>query len=445
MGKVKENFDDAGALKLKPENAKTKITRERLAKKKKRFVERGEKLGRAKILTHEEPGGIEMKEKNIPTTSITQADIREAVDVVSATKSFELTLDKFGPYRINYTRNGRYILLGGKRGHIAAFDWMTKELKHETNVMETVRDVQWLHVNTMYAVAQKRWLRIYDHNGTELHCMKQLYDVVRLDFLPHHMLLVASSNNSFLHYLDISTGNIVSSFPTKHGKLDVLSHNPTNAIVLTGSAKGVVSMWSPNSKQPLVELFAHKAPVRGIAVDESGTYMATTGLDRRLRIWDIRNYKQLQAYSMASCFGEVAFSQRRHVAAATGRIVQVFKDAHLGQSRTPYMQHLCPSVVSDLQFCPYEDVLGVAYQNGFSSLLIPGSGDPNFDALKENPFESKKQRQEREVKMLLEKIQPELITLDPADINKVNRANVERTLEYKTSVLRIKPDDINRD
>lgn len=42
-------------------------------------------------------------------------------------------------------------------------------------------------------------------------------------------------------------------------------------------------MWSPNSKEPLVEMLTHRAVVTGVAVDESGHYMATTGLDKRLK------------------------------------------------------------------------------------------------------------------------------------------------------------------
>ena len=90
------------------------------------------------------------------TLRLTQEDILKQSDLASASKRFELKLPKLGPYFLNYSRSGRYLLLGGSRGHIAAIDWMSKKLTCEFQLKETVRAVQYLHNENMFAVAQKK-------------------------------------------------------------------------------------------------------------------------------------------------------------------------------------------------------------------------------------------------------------------------------------------------
>ncbi|PIK54086.1 putative WD repeat-containing protein 46 isoform X2 [Apostichopus japonicus] len=348
------------------------------------------------------------------TYDVRQSEITESVDIGSAAKRFELTLNQFGPYRMDYTRNGRFLALAGKMGHLTAFDWVSKQLLFEINVMETITDVQWLHVETMMAVAQKKWLYMYDNTGTELHCIKSMSSVLRMSFLPYHFLLAAATNYGALQYLDVSMGKMVSEIKTKQGRLDVMAQNPQNAVIHLGHTD--VNCWQYNLCTCCVlSLFDR--------------YMATSGIDRTIKIYDLRTYKPLQSYRVAHGANELRFSQRGLLAGASNNIVEIFKDSCTIAQDKPYMVHRLKNPISDLDFCPYEDVLGIGHSNGYSSLLVPGSGEPNFDALEVNPFMTKKQRKEAEVKSLLEKIQPELITLDPNKIGEVDRVTFQQREE----------------
>ncbi|XP_030590326.1 WD repeat-containing protein 46 isoform X2 [Archocentrus centrarchus] len=390
------------------------------------------------LLLPEEAGFLEGDEDE-DTFTISQEDIADAVDITSGAKYFNLKLSQFGPYRVDYSKTGRHLLLGGRRGHVACIDWVSKQLMCEINVMESVNDVKWLHSETMYAVAQKKWLYIYDSNGIELHCIRKFNDVLRMQFLPYHFLLATASATSFLQYLDVSVGKEVAAICTKTGRLDVMCQNPYNAIIHLGHANGTVTLWSPNQKEALVKMLCHQGSVRSVAVDKTGTYMVTSGMDKKLKVYDIRAFKPLKSYFLPAGASCLSLSQRGLLSAATGDVVQIYKDVWSTPVTKPYMAHRVRGTVWGLHFCPFEDVLGVGYGEGFTSMLVPGAGEPNFDGLDANPYRSAKQRQEWEVKALLDKIQPDLISLDPTALAQVDQATLAQRHQDRVEALGFDP------
>jgi hypothetical protein len=77
-----------------------------------------------------------------------------------------------GPYVQDYNCSGRYLVLAGRKGHLAIMDWKQARLIMELQVRETVRDVKYLHNELFFAVAQKKYVYIYDKKGVEIHCLR---------------------------------------------------------------------------------------------------------------------------------------------------------------------------------------------------------------------------------------------------------------------------------
>lgn len=72
-----------------------------------------------------------------------------------------------------------------------------------------------------------------------------------------------------------------------------------------------------------------------------------------------------------------------------------------------------------MTFSCLQDVLGIGHTGGVSTILVPGTGEPNYDSMVADPFQGRKARREAEVHNLLEKLQPDMIVLDPSTIGQV--------------------------
>jgi len=315
-------------------------------------------------------------------------------------------------------------------------DWQASKLLCELHVKEEVYDLKFLHNQTMFAVAQKRHTYIYDNKGVELHCLKKHKDARHIEFLPYHFLLTTIGERGILTYQDISTGDVVAVHKTKQGTPHSFSQNPYNAIIAIGHNNGTVTMWNPNMGEPLVKILCHRGPVNAIEFDMSGRYMVTSGLDGEMKIWDARTYQSLNKYNTKTPVSTISISQTGLIALGINTTVQVWKDALTSKQTEPYMiHHVKGNQINDLKFCPFEDVLGIGHSNGYSSVLIPGSGQPNFDSMEDNPFQTRKQRKEAEVHSVLEKIPADMISLNPNAIGDVNPSSDKAIKLEKENLL----------
>lgn len=394
----------------------------------------------AEILYENQEGFLQPEAELERTYKVRQEDILDAVGIQQAKKSIEFKLD-LGPYVADYTRNGRSLLLAGRKGHVATCEWRAGKPGCELHLNETIRDAKWLHNDQYFAVAQKKHTYIYDHAGVEIHCLKTYVETTHLEFLPYHFLLAGIENSGFLRYTDTSTGQIVAEHPTRKGAPTSLAQNPYNAILHVGHQNGTVSLWSPNSTTPLVKMQSNAGPVRSIAVDRSGHYMLCGGQDLRLKLWDLRALKEVHSYTTRQPATTIDISDRGLAAIGSGTGVTVWKDLFTASSTTPDQPSKVQSPylnwghdgrrVERVRFCPFDDVLGVSHADGFSSAVVPGAGEANYDALEVNPYETRKQRQETEVKSLLTKLQPETIALDPDFIGTLDRRGAEQRRREK--------------
>ncbi|KAL1790017.1 WD repeat-containing protein 46 [Sigmodon hispidus] len=265
----------------------------------------------------------------------------------------------------------------------------------EINVMEAMRDIHFLHSEALFTVAQNRWLYIYNNQGISSVASAA---VVEVSDLPRCVLSKHRTPKMLLSILDTVTA------PSLYGT---------------------------------------------VAVDSTGLNMATSGLDHQLKIFDLRGTLQLlSGRTLPQGARHLAFSQRGLLVAGTGNVVNLWAgQGRAGQGKAslpsleqPYLTHRLSGHVHGLQFCPFVDVLGVEHSGGFTSVLVPGSVELNFDGLENNPYRNQKQHQEWEVKALLEKVPAELICLDPRALAEVDVIILEQQKKERIERLGYDPD-----
>lgn len=455
-----------GPMKQLATNSKHKNLRKTLSEQQERMYSAAVKNAMTEVLLPSESGIIEMQDGE-KVFKIRQRDMIPQLDLNTAKNAFDFQLQKFGPYNVNYSRNGRYMLFGGMKGHVAIYDCLRMKVGAELQLQEDLYDIHYLHNETLFAAAQKKYTYIYDFKGTEIHCLRNHERVHRLDYLPYHFLLTSVGHSGWIKWQDISTGNYVSGHQTGHGPGRALKHNPQNGVSLVGHGNGVVSMWSPAAGKSLVSMFCHKSPITDIAIDREGNYLATAGYDSFMKVWDLRTYKCLHAFKVDHPAMSLDISDTGLLSMAIGRTAQVLKDAFTKPTEVTYLKHeirtpnaalssgggatagmkaLLSSVSTNcVRFRPLEDVLCIGHSHGITTIITPGAGEANFDARENDPFMNPKQRKEKEVQSLLNKLNHEMIGLDSSFVGTVDKNPLELQKEQRDIFMNANGRDVKAD
>lgn len=69
--------------------------------------------------------------------------------------------------------------------------------------------------------------------------------------------------------------------------------------------------------------------------------------------------------------------------------------------------------------------MGISHAEGYASIVVPGAGLANFDTYEANPFESGSQRKEKLIHGLLEKLDPNTISIKVNTIGDIDGASKE--------------------
>ncbi|EUD65258.1 hypothetical protein C922_04387 [Plasmodium inui San Antonio 1] len=347
---------------------------------------------------------------------LTQKELYARADVGTKKKVLDLRLN-LGPYRCRYSRNGKYLLATGEKGHITLIDTHNLEPMCELEVEESVRCSTILHNHKLFAVAQKKYIYIYDNTGIEVNCIKDILYSYQLEFLPFHFLLTSIGEFGELVYQDISTGNLLTRKKTKRGPCKVMKQNKHDATIYLGHRNGHVTVWTPNIDKPVCDLYCHATPISAVAVHKN--YLVTSSLDCTYKLWDLRKLQFIESNRSHNVINEMDVSDTGMVAMAINSHFRTYSN-FFSKPKLYLTHNTYGDKINSVSFQPFEDICCVGSRYSIKSLLIPGAGLANIDTYVNNPYETKKQVRENEIRSLLDKLPPDTITFGKDQLGRIN-------------------------
>jgi len=365
----------------------------------------------ASLYGAQEAGVLEAEGETERTFKVSQREIRSEVAPASARNAWSREASCAS---VSTSENGRFAVACFE-SEVVALDLLQQT--ERTRIGEArCADSCFLQDETAIAVAQPKYVYVYDSGGVEIHRMPHHIEPEHLEYLRYHFLLASVGRSGYLKYHDVSTGSPVSQHKSRRALATF--RNPQRATLSLCHPNGVVSIWSPAQPKALAKVLCHRAACSAGACAFDATYFATGSRDEgTVKFWDLRHFGR-PLHTLKKPPTALAFSQRGLLAVGHSSGVDLFADKKPRLFR-PYLSHRGPAVTR-LAFRPFEDALLLATADSLDSIVVPGAGEPDYDALEgHNPYRTATQRKAMVVSSLLDKLPPETIALDDVLVGRV--------------------------
>jgi pre-mRNA-processing factor 19 len=86
-----------------------------------------------------------------------------------------------------------------------------------------------------------------------------------------------------------------------------VSFHPDGLIFGTGNEEGVIQIWDAKNQQQATSFSDHSGKITDLSFSENGYYMASSSLDGKILLWDLRKLKSIATIELGSGVTSVMF------------------------------------------------------------------------------------------------------------------------------------------
>lgn len=131
--------------------------------------------------------------------------------------------------------------------------------------------------------------------------------VVSLTSSPDRRLLAAGTLTGQVRLLEAATGRQLRELSTVKGSVRALAFSPDGKVLAVGNERDV-SLWSVPDGVLLGRLVGHTGKLWALAIDSTGTRLASGGADKVVRLWDLARRQPLRQWDVGDRVRALAFT-----------------------------------------------------------------------------------------------------------------------------------------